>query len=235
MTHSTGVWSRRGPRRRGRYANPRLGQLAECLGVRTPSLYRHVTSQDDLNRRISPPLPSPRPAMPSGPPPRATPTGRASLPPRGRSATRCPPPRPVRGHHRRRADRPDRGRRDPGTRLRSGGPPHVPQRTGGQRARAARLRSAFPRVRHFQAAPGFPWSADVNDSCGCLITFVDRGPRAICLIGARPPARSDGCCDHSSFSPPSRCSGPTDNEPALHDPPFIGSSDLRVGELVGVA
>jgi len=30
-----------------------MGQLAERLGVRTPSLYKHVASQDDLNRRIA--------------------------------------------------------------------------------------------------------------------------------------------------------------------------------------
>jgi AcrR family transcriptional regulator len=30
-----------------------MGGLAEKLGVRTPSLYKHVVSQDDLNRRIA--------------------------------------------------------------------------------------------------------------------------------------------------------------------------------------
>jgi AcrR family transcriptional regulator len=30
-----------------------MGGLAEKLGVRTPSLYKHVASQDDLNRRIA--------------------------------------------------------------------------------------------------------------------------------------------------------------------------------------
>jgi len=30
-----------------------MGQLAERVGVRTPSLYKHVTGQDDLNRRIA--------------------------------------------------------------------------------------------------------------------------------------------------------------------------------------
>jgi AcrR family transcriptional regulator len=30
-----------------------MGRLAERLGVRTPSLYKHVVSQDDLNRRIA--------------------------------------------------------------------------------------------------------------------------------------------------------------------------------------
>ena len=30
-----------------------MGQLAERLGVRTPSLYKHVAGQDDLNRRIA--------------------------------------------------------------------------------------------------------------------------------------------------------------------------------------
>jgi AcrR family transcriptional regulator len=30
-----------------------MGQLAEWVGVRTPSLYKHVVNQDDLNRRIA--------------------------------------------------------------------------------------------------------------------------------------------------------------------------------------
>ncbi|MQA33127.1 TetR family transcriptional regulator [Modestobacter roseus] len=30
-----------------------MGRLAERVGVRTPSLYKHVTSQEDLNRRIA--------------------------------------------------------------------------------------------------------------------------------------------------------------------------------------
>lgn len=30
-----------------------MGSLAERLGVRTPSLYKHVAGQDDLNRRIA--------------------------------------------------------------------------------------------------------------------------------------------------------------------------------------
>ncbi|GGY68733.1 TetR family transcriptional regulator [Streptomyces geysiriensis] len=34
-------------------ANLTMGALAERLGVRTPSLYKHVGGQDDLNRRIA--------------------------------------------------------------------------------------------------------------------------------------------------------------------------------------
>jgi len=30
-----------------------MGQLAERVGVRVPSLYKHIASQDDLNRRIA--------------------------------------------------------------------------------------------------------------------------------------------------------------------------------------
>lgn len=33
--------------------NLTMGLLAERVGVRTPSLYKHVTGQDDLNRRIA--------------------------------------------------------------------------------------------------------------------------------------------------------------------------------------
>ena len=35
------------------FAGLSMGQLAERVGVRTPSLYKHVASQDDLNRRIA--------------------------------------------------------------------------------------------------------------------------------------------------------------------------------------
>ena len=35
------------------FAELTMGQLAERVGVRTPSLYKHVASQDDLNRRIA--------------------------------------------------------------------------------------------------------------------------------------------------------------------------------------
>jgi AcrR family transcriptional regulator len=34
------------------FAQLTLGQLSERLGVRTPSLYKHIASQDDLHRRI---------------------------------------------------------------------------------------------------------------------------------------------------------------------------------------
>ncbi|MFR9797714.1 TetR/AcrR family transcriptional regulator [Streptomyces sp. MS06] len=34
-------------------ANLTMGRLAERVGVRTPSLYKHVGSQEDLNRRIA--------------------------------------------------------------------------------------------------------------------------------------------------------------------------------------
>lgn len=35
------------------FANLTMGLLAARLGVRTPSLYKHVSGQDDLNRRIA--------------------------------------------------------------------------------------------------------------------------------------------------------------------------------------
>ena len=35
------------------FANLTMGRLAERVGVRTPSLYKHVVSQDDLVRRIA--------------------------------------------------------------------------------------------------------------------------------------------------------------------------------------
>jgi len=35
------------------FAELTMGRLAERLGVRTPSLYKHLVSQDDLNRRIA--------------------------------------------------------------------------------------------------------------------------------------------------------------------------------------
>jgi AcrR family transcriptional regulator len=35
------------------FANLTMGLLAERVGVRTPSLYKHIAGQDDLNRRIA--------------------------------------------------------------------------------------------------------------------------------------------------------------------------------------
>ncbi len=35
------------------FAGLTMGQLAERVGVRTPSLYSHIINQDDLNRRIA--------------------------------------------------------------------------------------------------------------------------------------------------------------------------------------
>jgi AcrR family transcriptional regulator len=35
------------------FAGLTMGQLAERVGVRTPSLYKHVANQEDLNRRIA--------------------------------------------------------------------------------------------------------------------------------------------------------------------------------------
>lgn len=35
------------------FASLTLAQLADRVGVRTPSLYKHIASQDDLNRRIA--------------------------------------------------------------------------------------------------------------------------------------------------------------------------------------
>ncbi|MYS76424.1 TetR family transcriptional regulator, partial [Streptomyces sp. SID5926] len=35
------------------FANLTMGLLAERVGVRTPSLYKHVGGQDDLTRRIA--------------------------------------------------------------------------------------------------------------------------------------------------------------------------------------
>ncbi|WP_370882677.1 TetR/AcrR family transcriptional regulator [Kineosporia succinea] len=35
------------------FANLTMGLVAERVGVRTPSLYKHIAGQDDLNRRIA--------------------------------------------------------------------------------------------------------------------------------------------------------------------------------------
>lgn len=35
------------------FANLTMSKLAERVGVRTPSLYKHITGQEDLNRRIA--------------------------------------------------------------------------------------------------------------------------------------------------------------------------------------
>ena len=160
------------------FANLTMGLLAERLGVRTPSLYKHVAGQDDLNRRIA------TLAMDEA----AAAIGTAIQGYAGRDALAAAA-RAFRGYvlaH-------------PGRYAATIGPvPDPALLAAGDRALEA-LRAvlrAYPiepeNVDHalrtvrsllhgyatLQSAGGFQWSADVDQSFEWLIDFADRGLRS---------------------------------------------------------
>lgn len=163
-------------------ANLTMGLLAERVGVRTPSLYKHVGGQEDLNRRIAA-LALNEAADAVGVAVQGY-TGRHAL-----AAAACAFRAFVLEH--------------PGRYVATIGVeplgPDDPLATAGQRlldAFTAVLRGyeiAEPDVDHalrtlrslchgfatLQAANAFQWSADIDESFKWLIAFADRGLRAI--------------------------------------------------------
>ncbi len=104
------------------FAGLSMGQLAERVGVRTPSLYKHIGGQDDLNHRIAVAV--------------ARLTGSLT------AVLRAYPIRPDDMDHALRA-----------------------------------VRSFFHGFATLQAADGFQWATDIDDSYEWLITLLDRGLR----------------------------------------------------------
>ncbi len=168
-------------------ANLTMGLLAERLGVRTPSLYKHVTSQEDLNRRIA------ALALNEA----ADVVGAATQGYAGRDALAAA------AHAFRRfvVSHPGRYAATLGVEpTASDDPLAVSARRGldsfvsvlrgyeipaSDRDHALRmLRSLFHGFATLQAANGFQWSADVDESFDWLISFADRGLRA---LGGGPP------------------------------------------------
>ena len=164
------------------FAELTMGRLAERLGVRTPSLYKHVASQDDLNRRIAALALIEAAARDRGRHPGPRRPGRARRRRPRAPRLRPAPPRPVRGHHRPRADRPGRpdGRRGgAGDRAVHRGAAVLRHRPGGHDHALRALRSAFHGFATLQSGGGFQWSTDIDESFEWLIDLVDRGLRAL--------------------------------------------------------
>jgi AcrR family transcriptional regulator len=161
-------------------ANVTMGRLAERLDVRTPSLYKHVTSQDDLNRRIA--------ALALGE--AADAIGGAVQGYAGRDALAAA----ARAFRAFVVSHPGRYAATVGVEP-SG--PDDPLVVAGQRVMDAftavlrgyrvpesevdhalrMLRSLFHGFATLEAGNGFQWSADVDESFEWLISFADRGLR----------------------------------------------------------
>ncbi|MFH8345064.1 TetR/AcrR family transcriptional regulator [Streptomyces sp. NPDC018045] len=163
-------------------ANLTMGLLAERVGVRAPSLYKHVGGQEDLNRRIA------ALALSEA----ADAVGRAVQGYAGRDALAAA----ARAFRTFVLEHPGRyaatiGRQPSG--------PDDPLAAAGQRLLSTftavlrgyeiaasdvdhalrMLRSLCHGFATLQAADGFRWSADVDESFEWLITFADRGLRAM--------------------------------------------------------
>lgn len=167
-----------------------MGSLAERLGVRTPSLYKHVGGQEDLTRRIA--------VLALGE--AADAVGRAVQGYAGRDALGA-------------AARAFRdfvlaypGRYAATVGMESTGPDD-PLAAAGERLLGAfmavlrgydlpdsetvhalrMLRSLFHGFATLQSASGFRWSADIDESFAWLVAFADRGLRAASRAAAGPP------------------------------------------------
>ncbi|MCX6466209.1 MAG: WHG domain-containing protein [Pseudonocardiales bacterium] len=157
-----------------------MGLLAERLGVRTPSLYKHVAGQDDLNRRIAALA-----LAEAGEAVGAAVQGRAGrdalaaaahafrdfvLAHPGRYAatigvTPTGPDDPVAVA--------EAGALGAFTAVLRGYPVAAEDRDHALRA----IRSFLHGFATLQAARGFQWAADVDESFDWLVDFVDRGLR----------------------------------------------------------
>jgi len=158
-----------------------MGRLAERIGVRTPSLYKHIDSQQDLNRRIAA-LALIEAADAIG----AATQGRAGRDALGAAAralrdfvlahpgryaatiglTPTGPDDPIAIAERRGIG--------PFEAVLRGYDIPADQMTHALRA----VRSVFHGFATLQATGGFQWSADVDESFEWLIDFVDRGLRS---------------------------------------------------------
>lgn len=169
------------------FAELTMGRLAERVGVRAPSLYRHIASHEDLNRRIAA-LALAEAADAIG----AATQGRAGRDALGAAA-----------HALRDFVLTHPGRYAATVGLTPTGPDDpiaVAERRGlgpfeavlrgydiapGEMAHALRaLRSIFHGFATLQAKNGFQWSADVDESFEWLIDFVDRGLRSTAGAGS---------------------------------------------------
>lgn len=164
------------------FANLTMGLLAERVGVRTPSLYKHVGNQEDLNRRIA------TLALNEA----ADAVGRAVQGHAGRDALAAA----ARGFRAFVLEHPGRYAATIG--MEPSGPDD-PLATAGLRLLDAftavlrgyeiaesdvdhalrTLRSLCHGFATLQAGNAFQWSADIDESFEWLIAFADRGLRAM--------------------------------------------------------
>ncbi len=164
------------------FANLTMGLLAERVGVRTPSLYKHVGGQDDLTRRIA------VRALNEA----ADAVGGAVQGYAGRDALAAAA-RAFRAfvleHPGRYAATIGQEPSGPGDPLAAAGQRLLGAFTAVLRGydiedrdvnHALRLlRSLFHGFATLQASDGFQWSTDVDDSFEWLIAFADRGLRTL--------------------------------------------------------
>ncbi|MDA3646751.1 WHG domain-containing protein [Saccharopolyspora indica] len=157
-----------------------MGLLAERVGVRTPSLYKHIANQDDLNRRIAA-LALTEAADAVGAAVRGR-AGRDALAAAARAFRGFALAHP--GRYAATVGVEPTGPDDPiavaGARLLDsftavlrGYPVEPDQLDHALRA----VRSSFHGFATLQAAHGFQWSADVDESFEWLIDLVDQGLR----------------------------------------------------------
>ncbi|WP_436757309.1 TetR/AcrR family transcriptional regulator [Streptosporangium sp. V21-05] len=163
-------------------ANLTMGLLAERVGVRTPSLYKHVNGQEDLNRRIA--------VLAIGQ--AADAMGGAIQGYAGRDALAAA----ARAFRAFVLEHPGRYAATIGMEPSGPDDPLATESRRAMDAFAAVLRGyeiEEPHVDHalrmlrslchgfatLQAANGFQWSADIDESFEWLIAFTDRGLRAL--------------------------------------------------------
>jgi len=195
------------------FAGLTMGQLAERVGVRTPSLYKHVASQDDLNRRIA------TLALDEA----ADAIGAAIQGLAGRDALRAAA-RALRdfvlahpGRYAATIGLEPTGPQDPLALAAARGlEPFAAVLRGYDLAPAGTthalraLRSVFHGFATIEAAGGFQWSTGTDESFAWLVDLVDRGLRA---GPAHQPSAAAGECDDQRVG--SRA-GPVAAPPAGH-------------------
>ncbi|QVQ51010.1 TetR/AcrR family transcriptional regulator [Spiractinospora alimapuensis] len=165
------------------FANVTMGLLAERVGVRAPSLYKHVGGQEDLNRRIAA-LALVQAADAVGGAVQGY-AGRDALAAAARAFRAFVVQHP--------------GRYTATIGMEPSGPDD-PLATASQRLLSAfmavlrgyeidepdvdhalrTLRSLFHGFATLEATNGFQWSTDIDDSFEWLVDFADRGLRAHC-------------------------------------------------------
>ncbi|MFF0151540.1 TetR/AcrR family transcriptional regulator [Micromonospora sp. NPDC005203] len=178
------------------FAELTMARLAERVGVRTPSLYKHIASQDDLNRRIAA-LAIAEAADALGAATQGR-SGRDALAAAARALRDFVVAHP--GRYAASIGITPTGPDDPIViaERRGLGPFEAVLRgydiapqdlTHALRA----LRSMFHGFATLQATNGFQWSTDIDESFEWLINFVDRALR---LTSAASPTPVPGSTDH---------------------------------------